>query len=113
MIYLHTSIHQSRIFCHDGDTPLTLQYVLVHDKRAYILVIAEDFALLEQCMHQCCLAMIDMRDNGDVPYIITVAHSITISPVLSHLLYLYSGFYYCNSCFSFVVFFEILLEELF
>jgi hypothetical protein len=34
--------------------------------------------------------MIDMRDNGDVPYIITVAHSIIISPVLSHLLYLYS-----------------------
>ena len=51
----------------DGDAPLALQLVRVHDAVDVLLVGAEDAALLEHGVHQGGLPVVDVGDDGDVP----------------------------------------------
>ena len=50
----------------DGDAALALQVVRVHDQLADLLVLAEHVGLLEQAIDQGGLAVVDVRDDGDV-----------------------------------------------
>ena len=50
----------------DGDPPLPLQLVAVHDQRAGGVRVAEGLALLEQAVDERRLAVIDVGDDGDV-----------------------------------------------
>ncbi len=50
----------------DGDAALALQVVGVHDAVADVLVGAENAALVEHGVDQRGLAVVDVRDDGDV-----------------------------------------------
>ena len=63
---LHALPFHRRGLGEDGDPPLPLQVVAVHGAFGHLLVGAEGAGLLQQVVHQGCLAMVDMRDDGDV-----------------------------------------------
>ena len=50
----------------NGDAPLTLQVVAVHDTLRYILILPECAALLEHFVHQGSLAVVNVGDNGNI-----------------------------------------------
>ncbi len=64
----------------DGDTALALQIIGVHDTLDQRGALVKSAGLLEQSVHECCLAMVDVGDDGDV------------SEVLNHE----GGELYCN-----------------
>ena len=53
-------------FGEDGDAALALQVVGIHGALGHLLVGAEGAALAQQLIDQRGLAMVDMRDDGDV-----------------------------------------------
>ncbi len=50
----------------DSDAAFLFQIVRVHDARAHLLVGGEGAGLLEQLVDERGLAVVDVRDNGDV-----------------------------------------------
>jgi hypothetical protein len=50
----------------DREAPLTLDRVRVHHPIGDLLVLAKDAALAEQRIDECGLAVVDVRDDGDV-----------------------------------------------
>ena len=50
----------------DGDPALALEIVGVHRPLLNLLVLAERAGLLQQLVDQRSLAVVDMRDDGDV-----------------------------------------------
>ena len=56
-----------RVLRQDGDTALALEVGVVHHALDQALVDAEGAALPEQGVDQRGLAMVDVRDDGDVP----------------------------------------------
>ena len=52
---------------HDGDPALALEIVAVHRALGDALVGAERAALMEERIDQRGLAVVDVRDDGDVP----------------------------------------------
>ena len=50
----------------DGDAPLALERVGVHHALFDLLVVAERPGLAEHLVHQGGLAVVDVRDDGDV-----------------------------------------------
>ena len=50
----------------DGDAALTLDVVRVHDALAHLLVRGEGAGLLQQAVDERGLAVVDVRDDGDV-----------------------------------------------
>ena len=55
----------------NGDAPLTLQVVAVHDTLRYILILPECAALLEHFVHQGGFAVVTVGDDGDIPQIVS------------------------------------------
>jgi hypothetical protein len=51
----------------DGDAALALQVVRIHDPFLHVLVRREGARLLQQLVDQRGLAVVDVRDDGDVP----------------------------------------------
>jgi hypothetical protein len=54
------------VFRQDGDAPLALQGVGIHRSFLDGLILTEHAALAEHLIHQSRLAVIDVRDDGDV-----------------------------------------------
>ena len=54
------------ILCQNGDATLPLDVVGVHHALRHLLVLAEHAALLEHFVHQRGLAVVNVRDNGNV-----------------------------------------------
>ena len=50
----------------DGDATLALDVVRIHDALAHALMRGEGAGLLEQAVHEGRLAVVDVRDDGDV-----------------------------------------------
>ena len=59
-------IMNGRIFGKDGDAALALEVVGVHHAFRHLLVGAERAALLEQLVHQRGLAVVNVRNDGNV-----------------------------------------------
>lgn len=51
----------------DGDPSLLFLVVRVHDAGSELLVLGKSSGLLEQCVYESGLPMIDMGDDGDIP----------------------------------------------
>ena len=62
-IDLCTFIIDSSVFAQDGDTPLSLEIVGIHDSLLHCLIFTKDTALLQQAVHQGGLAVIDMGND--------------------------------------------------
>src|ERR1035441_4753318 len=63
---LHAVVTHAGDFGEDGDAPLALQVVGIHDAVDVLLMRAEDAALVEHGVHESGLAMIHVRDDGDI-----------------------------------------------
>jgi hypothetical protein len=50
----------------DGDAALALEVVGIHHALGHALVVAEGVGLLEQAVHERGLAVVHVRDDGDV-----------------------------------------------
>jgi hypothetical protein len=59
-------IVHSSILGKNGNASLTLLVIGVHDTGRYLLVIAIDTALLEQCIYQSGLTMVYVGNDSDV-----------------------------------------------
>ena len=65
-IYLGALIHDSSILGKNSNTALTLQIARVHNALCYLLVGAENMALLQHSINQGSLAMVDMGNNSNI-----------------------------------------------
>ena len=63
---LRIVVRDGRVLREDGDAALALEVVRVHDPRDYFLIVAEDAALLQHGVDQSGLAVVHVRDDGDV-----------------------------------------------
>ncbi len=59
-------VAHAHVLAQDGDAALALQIVVVQDKLTTGLVVAEELALVQDAVHQCGLAVIDVGDDGDI-----------------------------------------------
>ena len=59
------------IFCQDGDASLALEVPVIHDALLHVLVVAEGAALLKHLVNQGGLAVVDVRDDGDISQIVS------------------------------------------
>ena len=74
-IDLHAVVHDGRIFRENGDAALALEVVRVHDALGDVLIAAENAALAQELVDQRRLAVVDMRDDRDVPEIFSFTHT--------------------------------------
>ena len=56
------------------NTTLALQVIGVHDELADLLILTKDLSLFEQAVYQSSLAVIYVRDDGDISYIGANSH---------------------------------------
>ncbi len=63
---LHVVIEDGGVFGEDGDAALALEFVGVHDALDHGFVRAEGAALAEHGVDQRGLAVVDVRDDGDI-----------------------------------------------
>ena len=64
---LDVTVLDGGVLREDGDPALALQLIRVHDERAGGVGIPEDHALLQQAIHECGLAMVDVGDDRNIP----------------------------------------------
>jgi len=69
---LDAAVAHGRVLRHDGDAALALQVHRVHHALAHVLVRAERARLPEHRVHQRRLAVIDVRDDRDVAYVLSL-----------------------------------------
>ena len=62
----------------DRDPAFAFEVVRIHDPRDQLLVLAERPRLAQHMVHKRRLAVINVRDNGDVPNVFPALHSILI-----------------------------------
>ena len=56
----------ARVLGEDGDATLAFQFVGIHDAVGHLLVAAKDAALVQHGVNQGGLAVVDVRDDGDI-----------------------------------------------
>ena len=77
---LDGAVADGRVLRQDRDAALALQIVRVHHPFGHVLVVAENFGLLEHRVDQCGLAVVDVRDNGDVADTFLLDHTNPACP---------------------------------
>ena len=67
-LYLAGEVGVARggVLCQNGNAALTLDVARVHDTLLYHLIFAESASLLEHLIDQSSLAMVNVRNDGDV-----------------------------------------------
>ena len=63
---LNAVVANARDFGQDGDAALALEIVGIHHSFDVLFVYAKDAALVEHGIHEGGLAMVDVRDDGDI-----------------------------------------------
>ena len=77
-IDFHAVVLHGGVLGHDGDAPLPLQVVGVHDPLHGGLVLPVDAALLEHLVHQRGLAVVHVGDDGDVSQVFVLHSSLLL-----------------------------------
>jgi len=54
------------IFCQDSDTALALEVIRIHHPLNHLLIFPKNARLAQQAIYQSRLAVIDVRNNGDI-----------------------------------------------
>ena len=62
-------VHDRHVLGQDGDTSLAFEIVVVEDEFAQVLGAADQVGLVDHPVHERRLAVVDMCDNRDVPYV--------------------------------------------
>lgn len=60
-------VSNGRVLAEDGDAPLPLQVVGVHDPLLRDLIVTEHLGLPKHAVHQSGLAMVDVSDDSHIP----------------------------------------------
>ena len=81
-IDLNTIIIDGSVFGKDGYSAFSFEIVRVHDSFFNHLIASEYTALLQKAVYECCLAMINVSDDGYVSDIFSF-HKIYIFFLLS------------------------------
>ncbi len=74
-IDLHVVKAYRGVFGHDRNAALALEVHGIHDPFGHVLVGAKDTALVQESVDESCLAVVDVRDDGDVTDIIAASNS--------------------------------------
>jgi hypothetical protein len=73
---LHAAVGDRGVLREDGDPLLPLEVVRVHDALDELLVRAEHAGLAQHEVDEGGLAVVDVRDDGDVAYLLAGSHSV-------------------------------------
>jgi len=65
-IYLHALVFYRDILCQNGDAPLPLQIVVVHNQLPRLFMLPEDLSHLQQSIYQGCFSMIHMGNDCNI-----------------------------------------------
>ena len=71
-VYFGVAVADGRVLGQNGDAPLTLQIVGVHDAIHGLLIFPIYTALLEHFVHQRGLAVVDVGNDGNVSQLIVL-----------------------------------------
>ncbi len=63
---LHVLVVDAHVLAENGDAAFALQVVVVQQQVLHLLVRSEELALVQDLVHQCGLAVVDVCDDGDV-----------------------------------------------
>jgi hypothetical protein len=80
-IDLHVLVVDGRVLRHDRDALLALEVDGIHDPLHHVLVGAEDARLPQHGVDEGRLAVVDVGDDGDVPYVFTLFHVSTVARI--------------------------------
>ena len=58
-----------RVLGQNGDAALALDIIGIHDTLLNLLILAENAALFQKLVHQSCLSVVNVSDNGHVTHI--------------------------------------------
>ena len=65
-VYFRIAVAHGGVLCHDGYAALALKVVRVHDAVNYLLIFAVNAALLEHLVNERGLAVVNVRDDGNI-----------------------------------------------
>ncbi len=71
-VYLDTFIGDRHVFSQNGDASFSLDVVVVENQLAQILRLTHQISLIDHPVHESCLAVIDVRDERDVPNVLHI-----------------------------------------
>ena len=86
-IDLHTVIIRRCVFGKYGDAALTLKRVAVHHAFLDDLIVPEKAAELEHFVHKRGLAVVDVRNDGNIPQVLSFHMCLSFPLLLTKLLY--------------------------
>ena len=66
---LNALIMDGRVLGQNGDAALALDIIGIHDTLLNLLILAENAALFQKLVHQSCLSVVNVSDNGHVTHI--------------------------------------------
>ena len=66
-VNLNSFITYGYVLCQNGDSPLLLQIGAVEDQFPHLLIVAEQFNLMQNAIYQRCLSMINVGNNRYIP----------------------------------------------
>ena len=69
---LDTFVGDRNVFREDCDTSFPLNVIVVENQLAKILRLTHQIGLVDHPVHEGCLAVIDMRDERDVPNVLHI-----------------------------------------
>ena len=81
---LYILIHDGGMLRENRDAALALDIPRIHHALCDLLVGAEHMALLQHCVHQCRLAVINVRDNRHISEFFVRAHAVLIASCVSY-----------------------------
>ena len=70
------AVADGHILGEDGDAALTLKVIVVKNQFARLLVVAEEFGLVQHAVHQGGLAVVNVGYNRNITYILHRAEEI-------------------------------------
>ena len=68
----HTFPYGRTVFGRDGDAAFALEIHGVHEPVVHNLAVPEEAALTKHGIHECCFAMIDMGNNGNISQVVVL-----------------------------------------
>ncbi len=76
-IYFNVVVPDRSVLGQDGDSPLPLQVIGIHDPVPHLLVCTEYTALAQHLIHQCGFPVINVCYDCYISYVISCEHFIS------------------------------------
>ena len=60
------AVPNGRILGHNGNSALALEIGVIQRALLHLLIYTEDAALMQHGVHQCCLSVVNVRNDGNI-----------------------------------------------